>query len=46
MKLNIFPESAYRLSLFPIVGDEANAIIDEEGFDYNVDLVDCNLESV
>lgn len=33
MKLNLFPESAYRLSLFPIVGDEANAIIDEEGFD-------------
>ena len=32
MKLNLFPEDAYRLWLFPIIGEEANAVIDNEGF--------------
>ena len=33
MKLQLFPETSYRLSLFPIIGEESNAIIDNEGFD-------------
>ena len=36
MKLTLFPESSYRLSLFPIIGEESNALIDEEGFDTDV----------
>jgi hypothetical protein len=33
MTLNLFPEDAYRVWLFPIIGEEANAIIDDEGLD-------------
>ena len=36
MKLTLFPESSYRLSLFPIIGEESNALIDDEGFDTDV----------
>ena len=36
MKLTLFPESSYRLSLFPIIGEESNALIDDEGFDADV----------
>ena len=32
MKLQLFPEMSYRLSLFPIIGGESNVIIDNEGF--------------
>lgn len=32
MKLQLYPETSYRLSLFPIIGEESNAIIDNEGF--------------
>ena len=32
MKLQLFPETSYRLSLFPIIGGESNVIIDNEGF--------------
>ena len=33
MKLQFFPETSYRLSLFPIIGEESNAVVDSEGFD-------------
>ena len=36
MKLTLFPEASYRLSLFPIIGEESNALIDDEGFDTDV----------
>lgn len=36
MKLALYPESAYRLSIFPIIGEEANGIVDDEGFDAGV----------
>ena len=32
MKLQLFPDTSYRLSLFPIIGGESNVIIDNEGF--------------
>ena len=36
MKLTLYPESAYRLTIFPIIGEEANGIVDDEGFDAGV----------
>jgi len=33
MKLTLYPESSYRLSIFPIIGKALNAQIDNEGFD-------------
>lgn len=36
MKLTLFPERAYRLSIFPIIGQESNEIVDDEGFDAGV----------
>ena len=36
MKLTLYPESAYRLSIFPIIGEEANGIVDDEGFAVDV----------
>ena len=36
MKLTLFPETAYRLSIFPIIGQESNELVDDEGFDARV----------
>ena len=36
VNLQLFPEAPYRLYLFPIIGEEANKRVDNEGFD--VDL--------
>lgn len=36
INLQLFPEAPYRLYLFPIIGEEANERVDNEGFD--VDL--------
>ena len=47
VRLTLIPNTAFRLSLFPVFGDESNEMIDENGFDLDVlnDLEDLYTES-
>lgn len=36
MRIEFYPECCFRLSLFPIIGEESNQLIEENGFDLDV----------